>query len=376
MRVLYWSELFWPYIGGAEVFGSRLLGALQERGYEFTVVTSHDYLDLPDKALYRRIPIHRFPFRKVVAGAGIDLLLEVRQQVMKIKQAFAPDLVHINGITPSVLFHLQTLQAHQAPTLLRMNQEVLCQDAKAQDTLTARALREADWVACVSSAVLAQIRRWMPETIPHSSVVYTGLDLPSEALESLPVHSPRLLCLGRLVPQKGFDLVLAALASIKGQFPHLRLVVAGDGSGRHDLERQVDALGLGHMVDFLGWVEPDQIPALLNSATLVMMPSRHEGLPLVAIQAAQMARPIVATRVSGLEDVVIHGETGLLVEKEDSTALAEAITFLLDHPETAIQMGQAARRRAVDVFGWQRAVDEYDALHRKLVQGNADVKAV
>jgi glycogen(starch) synthase len=79
-----------------------------------------------------------------------------------------------------------------------------------------------------------------------------------------------------------------------------------------------------------------------------------------------MARPIVATRVGGLPEVVVHGETGLLVESENSDALAEAILFLLNHPDTARKLGGAARDRAQIVFNWERHVDAYDALYQKL----------
>jgi len=79
-----------------------------------------------------------------------------------------------------------------------------------------------------------------------------------------------------------------------------------------------------------------------------------------------MARPIVATRVAGLPEVVVHGKTGLLVEKEHSDALADAFAFLLDHSEMAAQMGQAARDRAQRVFSWERCVDAYDDVYRSL----------
>jgi glycogen(starch) synthase len=176
-----------------------------------------------------------------------------------------------------------------------------------------------------------------------------------------------LLCLGRLAPEKGFDLALTALASLIERFPHIRLVIAGDGPARTDLEQQAAKLGLAHVVDFIGWVAPDKVPALLNTATVVVMPSWREGLPLVALEAALMARPVVATRVGGLPEVVVHGQTGLLIEKEDSDGLAKAIAFLLEHPETATQMGQAAQQRAQEVFNSEQCVNAYDALYQKLI---------
>jgi len=97
------------------------------------------------------------------------------------------------------------------------------------------------------------------------------------------------------------------------------------------------------------------------------MPSRHEPFGLVALDAALMARPIVASRVGGLSEVVVHRQTGLLFDNEDSRGLADAIISLLNHPEVARRMGQAARRRALNVFSWERCVNGYADLYRSLV---------
>jgi len=234
-------------------------------------------------------------------------------------------------------------------------------------SILGRTLRSADWVTGGSAAVLDEARQLVPEITARSSLIYYGLDAPALRPAPLPFEGPRLLCLGHLVPEKGFDLALKAFAIIIARFPHARLVIASGGSARPALERQVTELGLTDHVDFLGWVEFERMPALLNSVTMVLMPSRQlEGFGLVALEAALMARPVVATRVGGLPEVVLHEQTGLLVEPEDGTALAAAIAWLFAHPERATQMGQAARRRAQEVFSWERCVDAYDALYRKL----------
>jgi glycogen(starch) synthase len=181
------------------------------------------------------------------------------------------------------------------------------------------------------------------------------------------VDLPKLLCLGRLVPNKGFDLALTAFASIRDRYPHARVIIAGEGTERPSLERQATRLGLSQVVDFLGSISPGDVWALLNRATIVVVPSRGwEALPLVALEGAFMARPVVASRDGGLPEVVVHKKTGWLVEKDDSTGLAQAFSFFLEHPEAVIQMGQAARQRAHDVFSIARCVDAYDILYRKL----------
>jgi glycogen(starch) synthase len=173
--------------------------------------------------------------------------------------------------------------------------------------------------------------------------------------------------LGRLVPNKGFDLTLRALAAIIGRFPQVRLIIGGDGPERPALEQLTAELSLEHVVDFVGWVAPEQVPMLMNAATVIVVPSRGwEALPYVALEAAMMGRPVVATRDGGLPEAVVHNKTGLIVAKEDSRALAEAISFLLEYPAAAQAMGHAARRRAQEVFSLESCINGYEALYRKL----------
>jgi glycogen(starch) synthase len=361
MRVLFWSKVFWPKIGGVEVHAARLLEALQARGHEFLVVTTRSDPDQPEGDEYRGIPIHRFPFWSTESYTEIDTLMRIRQRVAVLKRAFAPDLVHVNAVDVGNFFHLLTSQVDTAPLLVTLHGEW----ESRYDGVVKNILGAADWVAGCSQAILETGRRLAPEIVPRSAVIYNGLEAPPLEPAPLPFEAPRLLCLGRLSPEKGFDLALTAFAAVVRQFPQARLAVAGDGSSRPELEQQAAQLEIGHQVDFLGWVEPEDVPALINTATLVVMPSRQESLPLVALEAALMGRPLVATRVGGLPEVVAHEQTGLLVNTEDSQALADAVELLLRRPAMAIQMGLNARSRAQQLFSWQRHVDGYDALYKK-----------
>jgi glycogen(starch) synthase len=246
--------------------------------------------------------------------------------------------------------------------------EILPGARSGPDTLLRRTLRAADWVTGVSSDTLAQARSHAPEIISRSSVIFNGLDAPALLPEPLPVGTPRLLCLGRLQTQKGFDLVLSALPAIIDRFPDLRLTIAGDGPERAGLERRASELKLAGVVDFTGWVSPDKVPELINSATIVLVPSRSEAFGLVALEAGWMARPVIAASVGGLPEVVAHGKSGLLVKPENSQGLADAILFLLTHPQQASQFGLEGRRRARELFSWETCVAEYDSLYQKLAQ--------
>ena len=347
------------------MFAARLLPALRARGHDVTVMTDRPPSDLPAVDQFQGIPVHRFPFWTAAAHREMDALMAVRQQVITLKRELAPDLIHINNGLAN-FFHAVTTRTHATPTLLAVNEFVPDRTCR-PDSLAENTLRAADWVVGCSGDVLARVRALVPEISPRSSCIYYGHEVPKLPPEPLSFEAPRLLCLGRFEPQKGYDLALSAFASVADRVPGARLVLAGEGTTRAELEQQVSESGFGRAVDFVDWLPPDQVLPTINAVTMVLVPSRQEGFGLVALEAALMARPVVATRVGGLPEVVVHGQTGLLVEPENSEALAEAIVYLLGHPDTAIRMGQAARERAQEVFGWERCVDAYDALYRQLV---------
>jgi glycogen(starch) synthase len=364
MRILFWSETFWPRVGGVENLAARLLPALRSNGHEFVVVTWEN-IRAADELSYQGIPTYRFPFFSGGRQGSLDPLLENRRQVSELKKRFAPDLVHINSYGQSVLFHINTCGAHPAPVLITLHQP-LPNEPVGRESLLGNLLRTSDWITACSASVLTHTRQLLPEITPRSSVIYNGLTAPTFNPQPIPFDPPRLLCLGRLVAEKGFDLALAAFATVLHRFPNARLVIGGDGPEREKLHQQAIALGLVDSVEFAGRIPPEKVSHFIDTATLVLIPSRLEGFGLVALEAAFMGRPVVAARVGGLPEVVAHEQTGLLVEGNQSSGVAQAIVRLLEHPELATQMGQAARERARQKFNWHRYVDDYDALYRKL----------
>jgi glycogen(starch) synthase len=367
MRILFWSETFWPRVGGVENLAARLLPSLQTRGHDFLVVTWENIKD-PDEIRYQGIPVFRFPFFSGGRQGSLDPLLENRRQVAKLKQDFTPDLVHINSYGQSVLFHLNTSSAYPAPVLVTLHQS-LPEEPVGHQSLLGSLLRTSDWITACSASVLAHTRQLLPEITPRSSVIYNSCTAPAFDPQPISFDPPRLLCLGRLVTGKGFDLALAALPTVLHRFPSARLVIAGDGPERESLKKQSIALGLVDSVEFAGSVPPESVAHLIDEATVVLIPSRLEGFGLVALEAALMARPVVAARVGGLPEVILHEQTGLLVERNDGSGLAQPVTRLLEQPDLAIRLGQAARYRAQREFTWERHVNAYDTLYRALIDG-------
>jgi glycogen(starch) synthase len=365
MKVLFWSELFWPYIGGAEVFGGKLLRALSNRNHQFAIITSHDNLNLPDLDSYDGIPVYRFPFRAAVSGRLLSRFREVTQGVAKLLADFQPDIVHINALGPSVAFHFWASGTNKTPILFTLQQEILASQT-GPGTLLYQLLAAADRVVGVSDSVLQQVRSLAPQISPKTSRIYNGTDPPPIPPAPLPFDPPTLLCLGRLVPAKRIDWALQAIAQLRGRFPGLRLKVAGDGPLRGELEARARELAIENSVRFLGWVDPAYVYETINEATCILMPSLREGLPVAGVQAAMMGRPIVGTGVGGLAEVVRQGESGFLVDPNDLETFIKRVSQILENPEQTRRVGASARTHALETFDWTSTVDRYEQLYREV----------
>ncbi len=366
MNILYWTPLFWPDLGGTQTLAMNAIPVLAERGYEVTVVTSHGFMEQPDLTEYKGIPVHRFPFLNALTKNDIPLIMKINRQVIELIGIFKPDLIHVDFSGYTAYFLHATTRYQPFPILISLHGDLTGLNA-GQDTITNHLFQKADWVTAVSNAILTRARQLIPEIAERSSMVY-GCPGPSNlAPAPLIFEKPCIAGIGRLVHEKGFDLLLDAIPAILERFPTLIVQMIGDGNERIALEQRAISLGIKERVEFIGSIPTEDIPTYINKATLVVIPSRwYEAFGIVAVEAALMARPVVATNTGGLAEIVIDDVTGLLVDKENPQALADAIIKLLSQPEKAQQMGQAARSRAQQKFNLMNYVNAYDNLYQKL----------
>ncbi len=182
----------------------------------------------------------------------------------------------------------------------------------------------------------------------------------------IPPNAPLAAVIARLNPQKGHTYLLTAFAKVIEALPEARLLVVGDGHLRGDLEKQTEELRITHRVIFTGW--RNDIPRLIADLNLLILPSLWEGFGLVLLEAMMMGKPIVASGVSAIPEIVVDGVTGLLVPPRDPEALAEAIIALLQNRERAEAMGRAGRARVERYFSLERMVQQTEALYEELVR--------
>lgn len=367
MRIVFWQEVFWPHVGGVPTYAESLLPALRERGHDIIVVTRHDASERPRTDRWNGFAVHRFPFWQALQSGQPRAVRALQREVDQLLAESSPDVVHLSGFGPSALFAMETKRASPAPLLVTLHSSNTLTSKRA--TLFEQTLLRADWINTGSRALLDSARLCVPSITQRSSVVFHGVPSPAVAPAPFASAPPRLLCLGELADHKGYDLVLRAAPRVLASFPTLRIVLAGDGPARAALEQQARAASIDGAVEFPGAVARTAVAALINRASIVVAPSRRESFGLVAVEAALLQRPVIAARVGGLPEIVVHDETGLLVAPDDSVALADAIIALLSQPQKAASMGARARERAERHFALGPQCDAYETIYQRIRNG-------
>ncbi len=374
MRILFFSAHYPPYGGGGEVMGERLVEMLAERGHDIVVVTCHGARGLPDVERRGRIEIRRFRFWDAVARSSPGDLARSKRELSALKRSFAPDLVHLNTISPVDPVHWLSRPARPVPTLVTLQgsfPDALCRPLR-PGTVFDRAFRAADGLVACSASVIAELQEICPGAAARCHLVYNGANLPDLEPGAPPSGPPRILCVGRLVPEKGFETAVRAFAMLRESVPAAELWLVGEGPERQSLEAMAREAGLGREVHFWGRLKPDRVWRLLEQSRVVFVPSRREAFGLVALEAALAGRPVVASSTNGLREVVVDGLTGCLVPPGDPSAMAAAAVPLMLNPALAARMGSVARRRARALFGAERCADAYDDLYDKMLAAGAN----
>ncbi len=178
--------------------------------------------------------------------------------------------------------------------------------------------------------------------------------------------APLVLFAGRLAEQKRVDDLLKALDLVQHIQPDVRTLIAGDGPLRDRLEETAHAYHLDGRVRFLG--HRDDVPRLLASANLVVLPSAYEGLPNVVLEAMRFRKPVVATAAPGTTEVVDDGQTGILVPIGDARLMARAIRDIVRDPALAHRMGEAGRARVEANFRGDAMVAHFAELYENLAR--------
>jgi glycosyltransferase involved in cell wall biosynthesis len=229
---------------------------------------------------------------------------------------------------------------------------------------------DADLVVCISDFCRSQLMALVGEAQwSKLAVVHCGIDPARFAPvdRARPADAPlEVLCVGRLVPEKGQSLLVEAIADLRDRGVDVRLTLVGDGPSCQAIEAQVSRLGLGDLVHLAGAVGQDEILDHYAAADVFCLPSFAEGVPVVLMEAMATELPVLTTRITGVPELVEDGSSGVLVRPGRADALADALAELAKDPDLRRRLGVAGRRTVCADFETSRTATELAALFSEL----------
>jgi glycosyltransferase involved in cell wall biosynthesis len=344
-------------ISGSEAHLLQLLPDLRARGWEVRFLMLHE--DEPGA----------WEFARELGARGVPLDdIRLRADVDPI--AFGEVAAYLGRVRPRIL-HTHLVHAdvygQLAGSLVRVPLRLSTKHGFNE-------FREGRWfgvadrsvssLAHVHVAISQGLAQYLAETEGFREedfeIVHYGI-ASSEGVTPYVGAEPRLVCVGRLIPIKGHVVLLRALALARERVPEVTLDVAGRGPLAPALKGYARELGLDDAVRFVGFVSP--VEAAFENAAAVVVPSLGEGFGMVALEAMERGRPVIASAVGGLPEIVADGETGLVVPPADVDALAEATVSLAGDLPRAAAMGRAGRIRALEQFTPERCVERIEELY-------------
>ena len=347
--------------GGAEQFCVNLANALAEKGHGVALLSSGGALE---PSLAREVATFHLPLR----SKRPDAVWRAARAVRRLITERGIDVVHANSTNTALAARLAR-GSRPIPVVATAHGSWF--GWRKAGAAAAFALGADRVVGCSRWLLDDLIRHGLPDrlgvSIPNGIPTARSQPGNREALRAelnLPPDARLVLGVGRLIPEKGFQHLIAAMSGILATRPETMVAIAGSGPYEATLVEQAKALGVASAVRFLGFRR--DVSGLLSAADVLCAPScGYEGLPLAVAEAMAQGLPVVASDLGGIPELVVPGETGLLVPVGDVEAIARALLDLVGDDARRARLGSAGRDRVMERFSLERMVSAYEALYRE-----------
>jgi L-malate glycosyltransferase len=350
LRLLLVVDSHFPGNGGTEAQAQLLAELLQARGHRVQVLAPHLDKARPLTETIRGIAVERLPYPRLKSLGALILIARFARRLLRDRGKY--DAVHIH-LAKNLAAGAGLVQPWLGiPVMVKVSGAWEFEGGVLDPTLRRNPL-VALLNACIRRVAFVQAisqktrQKLLAAGYPERRIqmIPNAVDVSLfDRIERKPPHPDRplrVIYVGRLQPVKGVAVLVAAWRYVQAAIPAARLVLVGDGPLRGELERQIDTLGIRSSVELPG--RSSEVPRLLRTADVYVQPSFQEGLPNSVLEAMSAGLPIVATRVSGNEDLVREGGNGKLVAPGDPQQLARALIEVLADPALAQRMGLASR---------------------------------
>lgn len=333
IRILFFVGVYLPRTGGVPINTHKMILSLINKGVDVRVFAPHEKGDTDIKIPYMVYRYHRSPIKHFLSRSHIWGLYNI-------KRSWNFDIIHCHGIDPAGYCSAFFKRLTAIPYVLTLRKSDIFKEErhffhKRRNKRAKIALVNADKITAISSKIFdilvdGGINPSRIIKIPH------GID-PSPYELAKPIKWPRpyILSVGRLVKFKGFDLLIKAFYEVSQLYPSLDLIIIGKGPKEPELKEIINKLNLTDKVHLVGEKRGEEKYAFYKGALFYVFPSYpgREGFPNVILEAMSANLPIIATRVSGAEDVVIDGVTGYLIPPNDKNMLVTRMLYLLTNPD-------------------------------------------
>jgi glycosyltransferase involved in cell wall biosynthesis len=354
-------------IGGGEAVMFYIVNSLKRKFHFVVAIPQGFYFDN-----YKRLNIRTYEL-KASFFSGVF-------SIYKIIKVEKPDILHAHGTRSAILGRIATLFVKEKPKIvytlhgfhiIRRNWLVKYGLLSLEKFLN----KWTDVLVCVSQAdkeLVLEHKTIQPEKI---KVIRNGIniqkfqvaqDIIRKTKEGLGLeNSFVLISIARLHPQKDITTILKALKLIIVQIRNVKLLIVGGGPLKEPLENETERLNLRNYVEFLG--SRQDVPVLINISDVVILSTNWEGLPLIPLEAGACKKPVIASDVEGVREVVINNKTGYLFKKGDTGDLADKIMELYKDKGLRIRMGEEGYKFVLNNFSKERMIKEYEKLYLSLI---------
>jgi len=363
MKIAIIVPLFPPkWLAGMELATWNIAKHLVRRGHEVHVITTRD-AGLTGESQEEGFYVHRLRCPKARFLGPLLFLIKALLALRKIN----PNIIHAQSIFPG-LYALIAKKVLGKPYLLQ-NHGMVYVSRPFRNQISKLVLRNADAVLALTEDMKEEMQKICSRDI---HVLPNGIDL--EKFESLSKDEMRcklqiktderlVIFVGRFRPVKGVEYLIKSMEIIRQRDQSIRLVLVGEGPEEENLKSLTKQLKLEGCVEFVGQISTEKVPQYMAASDVFVLPSLSEGFPLVSLEAMASGLPIVATKVTGLPEIIEDGENGFLVEPRSPEQIAQKVLLFFEDNELRGTMSRNNKEKAKK-YGWETVVQRLEDVYQ------------
>lgn len=369
-RILFISSLYYPHVGGIETMITELSRFYQKQGIESVVLTKKWPETLSQEYEYQSTKIYR-----VISARTEDEFNNIIEWIKNNEDKIKTDIIHAIGIRrPLPLIGLllsrywnvplvSTIAGSEIPSTDDPQGGIVWDEGK---DIMRPVIELSDVVTCVSKSLAVDLMKVIQNT-KLLKIIYAGIDARFiNSIARTETEKDYIISLRRLVPSKGIDVLIKAFREIADEYPHIKLIIAGEGPEEVNLKFLAKKLDLENKVKFIGTVSLSRSISLLKGAVCTVVPSLSEGGGLVNVEAQAASCPVIASRVGGIPEYVQDGISGLLFESKNSKDLVNKMKMIILNKALRDKLILGGIKHA-EKFSWEVLGPQYLSLYEEMI---------